>query len=71
MKLESFIVGLLFGFLSLVPMTSAKPNVILIITDDQGYGDFGAHGNTVIQTPNLDRLHAESVHPRGVDPFTA
>ncbi|MCB1122997.1 MAG: arylsulfatase, partial [Verrucomicrobiae bacterium] len=33
----------------------------LIITDDQGYGDFGAHGNTMIQTPHLDQLHAESV----------
>ncbi|MFO7903252.1 MAG: sulfatase-like hydrolase/transferase [Pirellulaceae bacterium] len=40
---------------------SARPNVILVITDDQGYGDLACHGNTVIQTPNLDRLHAESV----------
>ncbi|MGL4554570.1 MAG: arylsulfatase [Gemmataceae bacterium] len=40
---------------------AAPPNVILIITDDQGYGDLGCHGNTEIRTPNLDRLHAESV----------
>lgn len=39
----------------------ARPNVILIVTDDQGYGDVGAHGNTMISTPHLDRLHAESV----------
>lgn len=38
-----------------------RPNVILVITDDQGYGDVGAHGNTMIQTPNLDRLFKESV----------
>ena len=38
-----------------------KPNVILVITDDQGYGDIGAHGNKLIQTPNMDQLHAESV----------
>jgi len=38
-----------------------KPNIILILTDDQGYGDIGAHGNKVIQTPHLDRLHGESV----------
>ena len=37
------------------------PNVVLVITDDQGYGDIAAHGNTMIQTPNLDRLHGESV----------
>lgn len=38
-----------------------KPNVILIITDDQGYGDIGAHGNPVLKTPNLDKLHSESL----------
>jgi arylsulfatase A-like enzyme len=39
----------------------APPNVILIITDDQGYGDVGAHGNTLLKTPHLDALHAQSV----------
>ena len=38
-----------------------KPNVVFVITDDQGYGDLGCHGNPIIQTPNLDTLHAESV----------
>lgn len=38
-----------------------KPNVIIIITDDQGYGEIGAHGHPVLKTPNLDQLHAESV----------
>lgn len=38
-----------------------RPNVVLIITDDQGYGDIAAHGNTMIRTPHLDALHAESV----------
>jgi arylsulfatase A-like enzyme len=38
-----------------------KPNVILIITDDQGYGDLGALGNEIIQTPNIDKLHQQSV----------
>lgn len=38
-----------------------RPNIIIILTDDQGYGDLGRHGNPVLQTPNLDRLHDESV----------
>jgi arylsulfatase A len=37
------------------------PNVLLILTDDQGWFDLGAHGNPYIETPNLDRLAAESV----------
>jgi arylsulfatase A-like enzyme len=40
---------------------SEKPNVVLIITDDQGYGDIAAHGNPVIETPNLDDLYRESI----------
>ena len=42
-------------------MSDRKPNVVFIITDDQGYGDLGCHGNPIIQTPHLDRLHGESV----------
>ena len=38
-----------------------RPNVILVLTDDQGYGDLGVHGNQVIRTPNLDRLAGQSV----------
>jgi len=38
-----------------------KPNVIVVITDDQGHGDLGFHGNPVIKTPNLDKLARQSV----------
>lgn len=37
-----------------------RPNVLLIITDDQGYGDFGFTGNPHVQTPTIDQLAAES-----------
>ncbi|QGJ70309.1 N-acetylgalactosamine 6-sulfate sulfatase [Planctomycetales bacterium 10988] len=40
---------------------AARPNVILIMTDDQGYGDLACHGNPALKTPNLDRLYRESV----------
>jgi arylsulfatase len=39
----------------------SKPNVIIILTDDQGYGDIGAHGHPFLKTPNMDKLHAESI----------
>lgn len=38
-----------------------RPNVVFVITDDQGYGDLSCHGNPVLRTPNLDRLHDESI----------
>ena len=38
-----------------------KPNIVLILADDMGYGDIGAFGNDAVQTPNLDRLASEGV----------
>ncbi len=43
------------------PLAGKRPNIVLILTDDQGYGDFSCHGNPVLRTPNLDRLHDEGV----------
>jgi arylsulfatase len=37
------------------------PNVLVVLTDDQGYGDLSCHGNPVLKTPHLDALHAESI----------
>lgn len=39
----------------------ARPNVIIVLSDDQGYGDFSCNGNPVLKTPALDRLARESV----------
>lgn len=39
----------------------AKPNIVLIISDDQGYPDLGCIGSKPIRTPNLDRIAAEGV----------
>ncbi|MGQ9573928.1 MAG: arylsulfatase [Thermoguttaceae bacterium] len=42
-------------------LAGSRPNIILIMTDDQGYGELGCHGNPIIQTPHLDRMHGQSV----------
>lgn len=55
---------LLAGLLALTVSCSGAargPNILFILTDDQGYGDLSAHGNPVLQTPHLDRLREASV----------
>ena len=39
-----------------------KPNIIIVMTDDQGYGDLGFNGNEIIKTPNLDQFASESIN---------
>ena len=50
---------ILIGFLCQLH-AFGRPNVILIMTDDQGYGDFGFMGNPVLRTPNLDAMAGRS-----------
>jgi arylsulfatase A-like enzyme len=38
-----------------------RPNILIVMTDDQGYGDFSCHGNPILKTPILDKWHAKSV----------
>jgi arylsulfatase len=53
---------LLLALLLAAPAPAAeRPNVIIVLTDDNGYGDFSCLGNPVLKTPQMDRLHAESV----------
>ncbi|MFO0012780.1 MAG: sulfatase-like hydrolase/transferase [Planctomycetota bacterium] len=52
--------ALILGVLILQSAVARPPNIIVILTDDQGYGDISAHGNPTLATPNLDRLERES-----------
>jgi arylsulfatase A-like enzyme len=51
---------LLFSLGHAAAQPAAKPNVLLIVSDDQGFSDFGFTGNPLVKTPVLDRLAAES-----------
>lgn len=42
-------------------MPTSQPNILFVLTDDQGYPPLGAHGHPFLQTPNLDRFHADAV----------
>ena len=51
------------AFLSLSSLAfpdEVRPNIIFIMTDDQGYGDLACHGHPYLKTPNLDKLHGQS-----------
>jgi hypothetical protein len=53
-------VTLVLLLLSSLQEVERRPNVLIILTDDQGYGDLGCQGNPKILTPHLDALSKES-----------
>lgn len=61
-----FITALFFALL-LVPLKlsaveNSSPNVVIVLTDDMGYGDIGANGATLIKTPNIDKLASSGLN---------
>ncbi|HEV3440396.1 MAG TPA: sulfatase-like hydrolase/transferase [Gemmata sp.] len=66
--LQFFVALVVIALTSLFPSPSAtasepsrSPNIVLIFTDDQGYGDVGCYGAKGFETPNLDKLAKQGV----------
>lgn len=56
------ITGLLASCSKIQPKQNTEdPNVIIILIDDEGYGDVGAYGATGFQTPNIDKLASKGM----------
>ena len=53
----------ILALLFLLPLLgiAKRPNIIFILTDDQGYGDVNAHGHPYLKTPHTNKLREESV----------
>ncbi|MGB1130638.1 MAG: sulfatase-like hydrolase/transferase, partial [Haloferula sp.] len=56
--IRSVLASLLFA----MPLAAEKPNIVLIMTDDQGWADVGVYGATEFETPHLDKMAEEGVH---------
>lgn len=61
MMMEKHKIVLLVSFLCTMVCFGGKPNIILVMTDDQGYADISAHGHPLLKTPNLDKLRSQSL----------
>src|SRR5215471_14771364 len=56
--------GMLLAILATGPLAADKPNIVLIVSDDFGYGDAGVYGggpNRGMPTPNIDRMSEEGM----------
>ena len=56
LRIVLVMVGICFGG----ALVAAPTNVVIVISDDQGYGDLGCTGNPIIKTPHIDQLASES-----------
>ena len=61
LKLVAFIFLSLCGSIFSWAKPEPLPNVVMILSDDQGFGDYGFMGHEMIETPSLDRLASQSL----------
>ncbi|MDG2471166.1 MAG: arylsulfatase [Pirellulaceae bacterium] len=59
-SLIAFLLVSAFAHTEKVFVFADQPNVLIVMTDDQGYPEISAHGNPILKTPNLDSLHKKS-----------
>ena len=60
-NLRCLISSVLVSLLSATALAGSQPNILFILTDDQGYGDASCHGHPLLKTPHIDRLREQSV----------
>src|SRR5215813_12644342 len=58
---QFLLAGLLWAIAGMIVPAAERPNVVLIIGDDQGWGDYSFMGHPHIRTPHIDRLARESL----------
>ena len=61
MSFKRFFFIITFSAISVFTNAQEKPNIILIVADDLGWGDVGFNGQTKINTPNIDKLADEGI----------
>ena len=61
MTLKKITISALCMFSAAMVHAAGKPNIILLMADDLGYGDVGFNGNTLVQTPHLDGMAAQGI----------
>lgn len=59
--MKSIILPVVFSMLATTAWAAEKPNFVLFLVDDMGYGDIGAYGSNYHETPNIDRLASEGM----------
>ncbi len=60
-SMKNNLLWILIGLITFTQAENRKPNIIVIIGDDVGYGDFSANGSSAISTPHMDRLAKEGI----------
>ena len=57
-QMKRYLILLVAVLLPGVVQAADRPNIVVILTDDQGWGDLHVHGNTALSTPDIDRYGA-------------